>query len=160
MLLILLSLPLFAFAQETDSVKGYLLLQCNLPGVKYQINGREYIEVQYLPLTPGMYQVRAFGANPVTGPFAEERQMEIRQGETTVGKFDFPHGTLSLFSNETYARFTIDNAKLGKVENLPLPPEPTSDSHFAQGRHRVWGLPDHPSDNHPSRHASRPEYGF
>ncbi|NLH93996.1 MAG: hypothetical protein GX466_07240 [Candidatus Cloacimonetes bacterium] len=122
LLLILLSLSLFAFAQETDSVKGYLLLQCNLPGVKYQINGREYTEVQYLPLTPGMYQVRAFGANPVTGPFAEERQMEIRQGETTVGKFDFPHGTLSLFSNETYARFTIDNAKLGKVENLPLPP--------------------------------------
>ncbi len=122
LLLILLLLPLFAFAQETGSANGYLLLQCELPGVKYQINGREYAEVQYLPLTPGSYLVRAFGANPVTGPFEEDRQVEVRLGETTLERFDFPHGTLSLISNEAYARFTIDKANLGRVENLPLPP--------------------------------------
>ncbi len=122
LLLILLSLPLLVFAQSTGSANGYLLLQCELPGVKYQINGRDHAEVKYLPLLPGSYQVRAWGENPVTGLFEENRQVEIRLGETTLERFDFPHGTLSLISNEAYARFAVDSANLGKVEDLPLPP--------------------------------------
>ena len=122
LLLILLCLPFLVFAQPTASANGYLLLQSNLPGVRYQINGREYSEVQYLPLPPGSYEVRAFAANPVTGTFEQTRLLEVGPGETTDERFDFDHGNLSLSSNESYARFAIAGVPLEKVIELPLPP--------------------------------------
>ncbi|MCB5247711.1 MAG: hypothetical protein LHW57_06790 [Candidatus Cloacimonetes bacterium] len=122
LLLALLSIPLFAFSQAPGSGNGFLLVTSNMPGVKYQIDGYDQPEVEYLPLPPGSYEVRAYGQNPVTGDFEQTRQVEIRTAATTQERFDFPHGTLTLTSNEIYARFLISGLSLGKVKNLPLPP--------------------------------------
>lgn len=106
---------------DMTPTNGYLILQTNLPGVKFEIDGSEYAEVDELPLPPGTYQVRAFGANPVTGTFEETRLLEIKLAETTFQRFDFPHGTLTLSSNEPYARFSLDGVKLDQADKLWLP---------------------------------------
>lgn len=108
-------------AIDMTPTNGYLILQTNLPGVKFQVDGSEYAEVDELPLPPGTYQVRAFGANPVTGAFEESRLVEIKLAEINCQTFEFPHGTLSLSSNEPYARFSLDGVKLDKAANLWLP---------------------------------------
>ncbi len=120
LLLTALLLPLLCAAQSTTN--GYLSLEANLPGVTYQVDGREFQEVAYLPLPAGFHAVRALWSNPVTGLAEQNREVEITAGEDSFARFDFPHGSLSLASNESYARFALDGVKLERVENLPLPP--------------------------------------
>lgn len=104
---------------------GWLTLESPHANAAYTVNSQTMSEVNGLKLQVGSYPVTITVPQPNTAypALTQTTNLEIEEGKTTRYRFDIPYGTLSLGSDESSAKYTINGKVYSNVTDMRVKPQ-------------------------------------
>lgn len=116
----------FEYAEVDLSPRyGWLTLESPHANAAYTVNSQTMSEVNGMKLQVGSYPVTITVPQPNTAypALTQTTNLEIEEGKTTRYRFDIPYGTISLSSDESSAKYTINGKVYSNVTDMRVKPQ-------------------------------------